>query len=75
MDDGEDESFQEDYEEDDLNENEQELMEDLTQEEKEYMLMQLHLKKKKIIKSNKKIKFLFILSGGLLIVAGFLLFI
>lgn len=75
LEDGEDESFQEDYEEDDLNENEQELMEDLTQEEKEYMLMQLYLKKKKITKSNKKIKFLFILSGGLLIVAGFLLFI
>lgn len=71
---GEDASFQDDNE-DEVEEDEQESIEDLTQEEKEYMLMQLHLKKSKIAKSNKKIKFLFALSGGLLIVGGFLLFI
>ena len=70
----EDASFQ-DNNEDEVEEDEQESIEDLTQEEKEYMLMQLHLKKSKIAKSNKKIKFLFALSGGLLIVGGFLLFI
>ena len=74
LEDGDTESFQEDYE-DELEEDEQEDIEDLTQEEIEYMLMQLHLKKKKITKSNKKIKILFALSGGALVIAGFLLFI
>ena len=68
-------NFREDDCEEQVEEDDEFSVEDLTKEEKEYVLMELHAKRNKITKSKKKVKVLFILSGALLIIAGFMLFV
>ena len=57
----------------DLEDADQELLQPLDKSEKEYVMLELSIKRQNILKNDKKVKILFALSGLAFIICGFML--
>ena len=73
--DDDDKPLDESEEENEDSEFNEEKINNLTKEEKDFMVAQLVVKRAKLIKNDRKTKILFSIVGSIFIIVGFLLFI